>query len=130
MFCKCRCRDKNFMGIGGPKDYGLTRRMVQIYLLCLVQHGKLRLGVGAKSGLQTTLIDYANIGDIDFSARVLDALDDVQKMARPENWEVLRPYAEKLLDESIASTYDDAIISACRSRLRTLFAAQKDEASR
>jgi len=121
---------KNFMGIGGPKDYGLTRRMVQIYLLCLVQQGKLRLSVGAKSGLQTTLIDYANIGDSDFSARVLDALDDIQKMARPENWEVLRPYAEKLLAEPIPSTHDDAVISGYRTRLRTLFAAEKDEASR
>jgi hypothetical protein len=26
---------KNFMGIGGPKNYGLTQRMVQIFLLCL-----------------------------------------------------------------------------------------------
>jgi hypothetical protein len=39
---------KNFMGIGGPKDYGLTRRMVQIYILCLVRKGRVRLTVSPK----------------------------------------------------------------------------------
>ena len=33
---------KNFMGVGGPKDFGLTRRMVQIIVLCLVREGKIK----------------------------------------------------------------------------------------
>ena len=41
---------KNFMGVGGPKDYGLTRRMVQIYLLCLVQQGRVQVSVGPQAG--------------------------------------------------------------------------------
>jgi hypothetical protein len=121
---------KNFMGIGGPKNYGLSRRMVQIFLLCLVKDGRIRLGVNAKAGISHPRIDYANIGDIDFSAKVLDSLTYIQKMAQPENWEVLRPYAEKLLDESIPATNDDAAISACRNRLHDLFASESDEAGR
>ena len=121
---------KNFMGIGGPKDYGLTRRMVQIFLLCLVREGKIRIGVGPKSGLSFSIIDYSNIGNIDFSARILDSLTEVQKMAQPENWEVLRPYAEKLLNEPIPTTHDDAIISSYRTKLRELFAREKNNSER
>jgi hypothetical protein len=57
---------KMFMGIGGPKDYGLTRRMVQIYMLCLVREGHVRVTVGAKAGLATPMLDYSNIADVDF----------------------------------------------------------------
>jgi hypothetical protein len=121
---------KNFMGIGGPKDYGLSRRMVQLYLLTLVQQGKLRIEVGPKSGLASTTIDYSNLSEIEFSARVLDSVVEVQKLAKPENWEVLRPYAEKLLAEPIPSTHDDAVISQFRAKLRDLFAREKEEAAR
>ena len=121
---------KNFMGTGGPKDYGLTRRMVQLYLLCLVRDGRVRVAVGAKAGLAITMLDYSNIADVEFSARVLDGLGEVQKVAEPENWEVLRPYAEKLLGVEIPSTRDDAVVSEYRAELRQLFARQKESSSR
>lgn len=121
---------KNFMGIGGPKDYGLTMRMVQIYLLCLVRDGKVRIGVGPKSGLPSAVIDYSNIAEIEYSTRILDSLTELQKMIKPENWEVLRPYAEKLLGEGIQSTHDDSVISGYRKKLRDLFGREKEEAVR
>ncbi len=121
---------KNFMGIGGPKDYGLTMRMVQIYLLCLVRDGKIRIGIGPKSGLPIQVIDYSNIAEIEYSTKVLDSLTEVQKMTKPENWEVLRPYAEKLLGEALPSTHDDAIISGYRKKLKDLFGREKEEAAR
>ena len=121
---------KNFMGIGGPKDYGLTRRMVQLYVLSLVREGKIRTGVGPKSGLSSPWIDYSNIADIDFSAKIIDSLTEIQKIAKPENWEALRPYAEKILGEEIPSTHDDSIISEYRARLRNLFAKEKEESGR
>ena len=121
---------KNFMGIGGPKNYGLTQRMVQIFTLCLVQQGKIRISLGSKSGLPYPFLDYSNIAEIDFSVKVLDAFGEVQKMAKPENWEVLRPYAEKLLNEAIPSTFDDAIISDFRAKLKNLFGEGKEESSR
>ena len=121
---------KNFMGVGGPKDYGLSRRMVQLFLLCLVPDGRVRITLGPRSGLAVNQIDYSNIADIDFSARVLDAMTHAQKMARPENWEVLRPYAEKLLAEAVPVTHDDAVITSYRAKLKTLFATEKDVAAR
>ncbi len=121
---------KNFMGIGGPKDYGLTRRMVQLYLLCLVRESRVRVTVGAKAGLPIAIIDYSNIADVEFSTKVLDALGEIQKVAKPENWEVLRPYAEKLLGIEIPATQDDAVISEHRARLRQLFAEEKESSSR
>lgn len=121
---------KNFMGIGGPKDYGLTQRMVQIYLLCLVREGRVRITVGSKAGLAAPMLDYSNIADVEFSTKVLDALGEIQKVAKPENWEVLRPYAEKLLGIEIPSTQDDALITEYRAKLRQLFAQEKESASR
>jgi len=121
---------KNFMGIGGPKDYGLTRRMVQLYMLCLVRDGRVRITLGAKAGLALPLLDYSNIADVDFSTKVLDALGEIQKVAKPENWEVLRPYAEKLLGIEIPATQDDAIISEHRAKLRQLFSQEKESSSR
>lgn len=121
---------KNFMGIGGPKDYGLTRRMVQLYLLCLTREGKIRIAVGPKSGLSSSWIDYSNISDIEFSAKILDSLIEIQKMAKPENWEILRPYVEKLLGEEIPSTHDDSLISEYRTKLRNLFVEEKGASTR
>ena len=123
---------KNFMGIGGhnSKNCGLTQRMVQIFALCLVQQGKIRISLGPKSGLPNPYIDYSNLAETDFSVKVLDSLGTVQKMAKPENWEVLRPYAEKLLAETIPSTHDDAIISGFRAKLKNLFAKGKEESTR
>lgn len=122
---------KNFMGINGPngKNYGLSRRMVQIYLLSLVQQGKIRLSVGSKSGLQSNYIDYSNIANIDFNTKVLDSMLDVQKVALPENWEVLRPYAEKLLGKTIPDTNDDSMISEQRRELRALFESEKERSA-
>ena len=41
---------KNFTGMGGPNDknYGLSHRMIDIYLLCLVREGKLRIVLSGK----------------------------------------------------------------------------------
>jgi len=121
---------KNFTGIGGPRDYGLSRRMVQLYLLCLVREGKVRVGLGPKSGLPFQAIDYSNIADIEFSAKVLDAFTDLQKMGKPEDWEVLRPYAERLLEREIPASSEDAQIAEYRKSLRGLFADESQLAVR
>jgi len=120
---------KNFMGVGGPKDYGLSRRMVQIYMLCLVREGRIRLDVSPKAGLSSKTIDYSTLAGIEFTAKVVDSILSVQKIAQPENWDVLRPYAEKLLGEEIKPTHDDAVISEYRSKLVKLFAVEKGPSS-
>lgn len=122
---------KNFMGVGGPngKNYGLSRRMIQIYLLCLVQQGKIRITLGPKSGLSSSYVDYSNISNTDFTARVLDSIIEVQRLAKPENWEILRPYAEKLLGHELKKTNDDAVISAYRKELIELFEKERGQSS-
>ncbi|MDM8542084.1 hypothetical protein QUF90_13435 [Desulfococcaceae bacterium HSG9] len=75
---------KNFMGMGGSKAYGLTRRMVEIYLLGLVKNGKIRILVTPKAGISGNMLDYTNIASVDFSVKVLNAMLDVQKMAELE----------------------------------------------
>lgn len=122
---------KNFMGVGGPKgkNYGLSRRMVQIYLLCLVQQGKIRIALGPKSGISSNYIDYSNISNIDFTARVLDSMLELQRLAKPKDWEVLRPYAEKLLGHELKNTNDDAIISGYRKELIETFEKERDQSS-
>jgi len=121
---------KNFMGVGGPKDYGLTRRMTQLYLLCLAKESKIRIEVGPRASLPFAWLDYSNISEVDFSAKILDSITEIQKMAKPENWEILRPYAEKLLGEEIPSTSDDSAISEYRAKLRNLFTREKEPSSR
>jgi hypothetical protein len=123
---------KNFRGLNGPagKHYGLTRRIIQIYLVCLARQGRIRLAVSPRSGLSFSTIDYSNLAEIDFSARVLDSLTEIQKVTRPENWEVLQPYAERLLGQSLGAAQDDAAIAAYRARLRELFASGAAEAHR
>ena len=121
---------KNFMGINTPISYGLTRRMVQLYLLCLVQTGKIRIGLNSRVGLPHPYIDYQTIKEIDFSARILDALTEVQKMEQPKNWEVFRPFAEALLGKTIPPTHDDTVIAPYRVELRDLFSKEKEETSR
>ena len=110
---------KNFMGIGGPNDvnYGLSRRIVQLYLLCLVREGKIRIALsGSKAPVEA--IDYTNIATIDFKAAVLDAFDQIQLVKAPEGWEVLAPFAAVLLeDESLLIAQKDAEIQAGVERL-------------
>jgi hypothetical protein len=121
---------KNFMGVGGPKDFGLTRRMIQIYLLCLAREGKLRIGLSPKSGLSTDQLDYSNLAEIEFSAKVIDSFLDVQRLKRPENWEVLRPYAEKLLQDELPSTHDDSVIAGYRKKLKECFTSGRELAEK
>lgn len=121
---------KNFTGLGSAREFGLSRRMVQIFLLCLVREGKIRIQLSSKANQPFQYIDYSNIADIDFSASLLNSLGSIQKMSRPENWEVLRPYAEKLIGQTIPSTHDDSVIAIFRTNLRTLFEAEKDESKR
>ena len=76
------------------------------------------------------MIDYSNMGDTEFSAKILDAFTEIQKMEKPENWEVLRPYAEKILAQTIPSTHDDAVISGYRTKLQEEFGRQKEATER
>jgi hypothetical protein len=110
---------KNFTGIGGPNgiNYGLSKRMVQLYLLCLVREGRLRITLSGRN-LPTEAIDYTNISAIDFKSATLDAFDQIQRLKPPEGWEVLAPFAAIFLsDENIKLVHEDADIQIAVQRL-------------
>jgi hypothetical protein len=112
---------KNFMGIGGPNrlNYGLSRRMVQLYLLCLVREGKIRITLSGRNA-PVEAIDYTNIATIDFKTAVLEAFDQIQRLKPPEGWELLAPFAAALLeDESLRTAHQDFQIQAGMRRLLT-----------
>jgi hypothetical protein len=118
---------KNFMGMGGPNGmhYGLSRRMVQLYLLCLAREGKIRIALAGSRG-PVEAIDYTNIADIDFKTAVLDAFDQVQRLKPPAGWELLAPYAAALLDDpAVAAARQDADI---QSGLQRVLAWKKEQA--
>ena len=77
---------KNFTGLGGPNDknYGLSRRMIDIYLLCLVREGKLRILLSGKGAASNEFIDYTNIADLTFNAALLNSMTKVQRLKAPE----------------------------------------------
>ncbi len=117
---------RNFMGVGGPDgvNYGLSKRMVQLYLLCLVREGKIRVSLSGRN-IPVDAIDYGNIADIDFKVAVLDAFDQIQRLKPPEGWELLAPYAAVLLeDETVRATRQDSEIQLAVQRLLRLRAEQ------
>ena len=105
---------KNFMGIRGPegRHYGLSRRLVQLYLLCLVREGRLRILLTGHRA-PVAVIDYGNIASIDFRTAVLDTFHEIQRLEPPEGWEVLAPFAAVMLDDDgLRVAGDDAEIQS------------------
>ncbi len=121
---------KNFTGLGGPNDknYGLSRRMMYIYLLCLVREGKLRILLSGKGAASNEFIDYTNIADLTFNAALLNSMTKVQRLKAPEGWPVLAPYAAILLeDESLKAIQKDGDITTALDRLRKWREQKKPE---
>jgi hypothetical protein len=119
---------KNFTGIGGPdgKNYGLSRRMIDVYLLTLVRQAKLRISLSGKVAAAVEFLDYSNLEEITFNAALLNAMAKVQRLKAPEGWTVLAPYAAVLLsDETVKLVQQDAEINGAVKRLFQFHADQK-----
>lgn len=119
---------KNFTGIGGPnnKNYGLSRRMIDLYLLCLVREAKIRITLSGKGPVET--LDYTNIADQTFNAALLNSMARLQRLKAPEGWPVLAPYAALLLDDdSLKSLQKDGDIAAAVEGLRKWREQKKPE---
>jgi hypothetical protein len=120
---------KNFTGLGGPngKNYGLSRRMIDIFLLCLVKEGKLRILLSGK-GASVEALDYTNIGDQTFNAALLNSMLKVQRLKAPEGWPVLAPFAAILLDDdSLKTIQKDGDITTTLERLKKWHAQRRPE---
>jgi len=105
---------KNFMGAGGPGGLhnGLSKRLVQLFMLCLVREGWLRITLSGRN-LPADVIDYSNIASIDFNTALLDGFDQVQRLKPPEGWEVLAPFAAAMMgDPALCNLHEDAEIQA------------------
>jgi hypothetical protein len=88
----------------GQESPGLTRRMVDIYLLCLAQQGVIR--ISQKGG---AWIDRATIGAIDFKPDVLRGMQRIELPRALDDWEVFAPYLEILTGRSdLGPKYDHA----------------------
>lgn len=92
---------KNFTGVGGPKEkhYGLSRRMIDIFLLSLAQKGKIRISLQGKASQIVPHLDLSNLSDLTVNASLLAGMAQIQKLKAPEGWPVLAPYASVLLDD-------------------------------
>ncbi len=110
---------KNFMGLGGPNglNYGLSRRMTQLYLLALVRQGKIRITLAGRN-IPLEAIDYSNIAALDFKVALLESFDQIQRLKPPEGWAALAPFAAVLLnDEQVRRIHQDAGIQTAAQRL-------------
>lgn len=90
----------------GQESAGLTRRMVDIYLLCLAQQGLIRI-----SDKKCCWIDRSTIGEIEFKPEHLRNLDRIELPRALPDWQVFSPYLEVLLgrpDGSLGPKYDKA----------------------
>lgn len=92
---------KNFTGVGGPKKkhYGLSRRMIDIFLLSLAQKGKIRISLQGKAAQIVPHLDLSNLSDQTVNASLLAGMSQIQKLKAPEGWPVLAPYGAVLLDD-------------------------------
>jgi hypothetical protein len=91
----------------GQESPGLTRRMVDIYLLCLAQQGVIRIS-RKKHG---NWIDRSTIGAIDFKPEDLRNLLRIELPRPLEHWELFYPFIEVLTgapEGSLGPRYDKA----------------------
>ena len=90
----------------GKESVGLTRRMVDVYMLCLAQQGYVRI-----SDKKGKWIDRSTIGDIEFKPEHLRNLNRVELPRALPDWQLFSPYLETLIgtpEGSLGPKYDKA----------------------
>ncbi len=119
---------KNFSGIEAydGKSYGLSGRMIQIFLLCLVQEGRIKIELKGK-GAFVDFITCANISDMEFKTATLDSMEYIHRVKAPEGWEILSPFAQVLLKEDFSGIRQEADIQ--RELMRLLEYMDKEKQS-
>ncbi len=89
----------------GNESMGLTRRMVDVYLLCLAQQGVIRI-----SQTRGGWIDRSTIASIDFKPETLRGMTRIELPRALDDWEIFYPYLETLtgLKGNLGPKYDEA----------------------
>ena len=122
---------KNFMGINGPGGlhYGLSRRLVQLYLLCLAQDAQIRITLKGRNQ-PVEYIDYTNIKELEFRMAILDGFDQIQKLQPPEGWDKFAHFAAVLLnDQALLTIQQDNEIQQAVQRLLAVKVVRAKEIS-
>ena len=91
----------------GQESPGLTRRMIDVFLLSLAQQGVIRISHGKRG----EWIDRSTIAGIDFKPEVLRNLGRIELPRALEDWQVFCPYLETLVgyaDGTLPTRYDKA----------------------
>lgn len=91
----------------GEKSWGMTRRMVDIFLLALAQQGTIRINI--KKG---TPIDRSTIAAIEFKPDILRSFESVEVPKAWIDWDVVSPYLEIMTGvpaESYGPKFDQSI---------------------
>jgi hypothetical protein len=103
----------------GDKSWGLTRRMVDIYLLALAQQGTVRINV--KKG-QT--IDRTTIAEIEFKPETLRSFESVEVPKAWIDWEHVSFYLEVMAGvpaETYGPKFDQSVAHDAMQRVRALW---------
>jgi len=89
----------------GSESMGLTRRMVDVYLLCLAQQGVIRI-----SQTRGGWIERSTIASIDFKPETLRGMARIELPRALDDWEIFYPYLETLtgLEGKLGPKYDKA----------------------
>lgn len=121
---------KNFTSVKGWEDrnFGLQKWIIQIYLLALAKEGRIRIHLGKKANTIINSIDYSTISNIEFKQAVVDAIESIEKLEKPERWDVLRQYAEKIVNKTLPDGHDDRELVEARTELLTFFKEESAEA--
>lgn len=125
----------NFMGIDpqSGKGQGLTRRMVQLYVLAWAQQGELRLTLRTGAGgllNDVTEIDHSNIASVTFNHKVLDDLKSVARVEVPAEWECVRGFTGTVLGRDLAGLNDEKQIREYWDEFTARFESQHAAADR
>lgn len=104
------------------RKVGLTKRMVDLYLLTMVQEGKIKIRQKDRK-----TVDRSKIKNIDFSTTILNQMEQIIKPREPQFWQDVRPYIEILTGKEIGETYIERKVGESLSAIRELFLKEKSE---
>ncbi|MFQ6041089.1 MAG: hypothetical protein ACE5PV_09555 [Candidatus Poribacteria bacterium] len=109
---------KNFMGI----PYGLSRGMVQLFLLALVRDGRIKLHL---RGTQPGILDFSNIADVKLTNSIISSFHQIEVIKEVSGWKGLRPFVEILLERELPETSTPKQIESDAKELLTFYRTEK-----
>jgi len=107
----------------GDKSWGLTRRIVDIFLLTLVQQGSLKIHPRKGPPIEKT-----SIANIDFKPETLRNFENVELPQAWSDWSAVSPYLEVLVDaepETYGPNFDQSGAQEAIAKLKGAWVASE-----